>query len=65
MKTTDLIGGLIGGFGTLGPASGLETAVGGGRGAFYITVWDSNLDQQVNFPTHKKGNTLDLILTNM
>ena len=38
---------------------------GGGGGDFYTTVRDSNLDQLVNFPTHKKGNTLDLIITNM
>ena len=38
---------------------------GGGGGAFFSAAQDSNLEQLVHFPTHKKGNTLDLILTNM
>ena len=38
---------------------------GGGGGAFFSAVQDSNLEQLIHFPTHKKGNTLDLLLTNI
>ena len=38
---------------------------GGGGGAFQAAARDNNLEQLIHFPTHKKGNILDLMLTNM
>ena len=33
--------------------------------ALYNTVQEENLEQLIRFPTHDKGNTLDLLITNM
>ena len=42
--------------------SGVEDALGR---QLYNTVAEENLDQLILFPTHDKGNTLDLLITNM
>ena len=41
------------------------TAAGPMARSFLGACQDANLEQLVSFPTHVRGNTLDLLLTNM